>query len=115
MDNPNVNSSFSFFADTTDDWGDTLKAFIFSLKNSESLPPFKCFAKYGKYAIYKDIHYGPSFGKRRYLSVGYRYRRSRAHIPASYSVPPEVSNKWNVLSGTHRSFSPDNYEVFYLA
>ena len=113
MDSPNVNSLFSFFADTTDDWGKTLKAFIFSLSNSESLPPFKCFAKYGKYAIYKDVDYGPSFGKGPYFGV--RHRRSIAYIDNPYSVPIEVINKGKVLSGTYGYFLPDNYKVFYLA
>ena len=113
MDSPNVNSSFSIFADTTYDWGETLKAFIFSLRNSESLPPFKCFAKYGKYAIYKDERYGPAFGDGPFYYV--RYKRSLAHIDTPYSVPTEVSDRDNVLTGTYGRFSPDNYEVFYLA
>ena len=113
MDSPNVNSLFSFFAGTSDDWGDTLKAFIFSLRNSESLPPFKCFAKNGKYAIYKDVDYGPSFGDGPFFYI--RYKRSLAYIDTPYGVPAEVSDKDNVLTGTYGRFSTDNYEVFYLA
>ena len=104
---------FLFFADTTDDWGETLKAFIFSLRNSESLPPFKCLAKYGKYAIYKDVDYGPSFGDGPFFYI--KYKRSLAYIHTPYSVPTEVSYRDNVLIGTSGPFSPNNYEVFYLA
>ncbi|XP_074607190.1 uncharacterized protein LOC141860103 [Acropora palmata] len=69
-------------------WRTTLKTFIFSLRNSESLPPFKCLAKYAYRAIYRSPYFGPSFGRKPDLYV--RHRRSRARIGAPYSVPPEV-------------------------
>ena len=71
MSSLNVDSllMFSSFAES-DSIGildNTLNAFIFSLKNSEGLPPFKCFAKNEHGAIYKNECCGPSFGKGPYL------------------------------------------------
>ena len=69
MTSLNVDSllMFSSFAESNSIGilGNTLNAFIFSLKNSEGLPPFKCFAKDG--AIYRNVCCGPSFGKGPYL------------------------------------------------
>ncbi|XP_015749600.1 PREDICTED: uncharacterized protein LOC107329426 [Acropora digitifera] len=98
-------------------WGDTLKAFIFSLKNSEGLPPFKCFAENERKAIYKSSAYGPSFGEGPFLRIfGKTTQRSMAVIGNPYRVPKEVRNKQRfVLVGTYKTFSPDNFEVFYLA
>ena len=94
---------------------DTINAFIFSLKNSEGLPPFKCFAKNKDGAIYKSSNFGPSFGIRPFLFIGRISKRSRACIGSPYSVPSEVKNEQTVLAGTPQTFYPDNYEVFYLA
>ena len=118
MNNPIVNSCFTCFADSSGTSGDTLKAFIFSLKNSEGLPPFKCFAENENKAIFKSSAYGPTFGEVQGLSIFGKYaKRSRAEIEIPYIVPKEVGIKYRevVLAGTSRTFSPDNYEVFYLA
>ena len=108
-------SFFFFFAESSSPshWRTTLKTFIFSLRNSESLPPFKYLAKYAYRAIYRSLYFGPSFGRKPDPYV--RHRKSRSRIGAPYSVPPEVRNSGSVLGGTAGSFSPDNYEVFYLA
>lgn len=115
---PNVNTLFSCFAGSPWGWGETFKAFIFSLKNSEGLPPFKCFAKNKDYAIYKSLAYGPSFGDYTGLEIididnGAR-GEAKAMIFDPYSVPTEVKDKLKVLAGVAGTFSPDNYEVFYL-
>ena len=117
MNSPIDNNCFSFFADSSGTWGETLKAFIFSIKNCEGLPPFKCFAENKRKAIYKNSDYGPSFGEGPFLRVFGKYaQRSLADIPLPYIVPKEVSNNYRVvLAGTYRTFSPDNYEVLYLA
>ena len=98
-------------------WSDTPKAFIFSLKNSERLPPFKCLAKDKRKAIYKNSLYGPSFGEGPFFCIAYPKEDSLAEIGTPYSAPIEVNNKANVLAGPLRYgfyFTPDNYEVFYL-
>lgn len=109
---------FSCFAESNPDgtWSDTPKAFIFSLKNSERLPPFKCLAKDKRKAIYKNSLYGPSFGEGPTVCIGSPREDSVAQIGTPYSAPIEVNDKDNVLAGPLRYgyFTPDNYEVFYL-
>ena len=109
-----VNRLFSCFADSTSRRprrGNTLKAFIFSLKNSEALPPFKCLAENKHNAIYMSSSYGPSFGAGPFLYIA---RISKAVIGDPYSVPKDVQRKETVLAG-QSFFNPDNYEVFHLA
>ena len=94
-------------------YAETRKAFIFSLKNSEDLPPFKCLAKGEGNAIYKNSVYGPSFGNGPYFYID--KSNSMAEIDEPYSAPREVAIKETVFTGIRGTFSPDNYEVFYLA
>ena len=114
MDSPDVKRLFSCFAESTGTYGETLKAFIFSLKNEKALPPFKCLAREKTNAIYKSSAYGPYFG--RGLRVGKPTQGSLAWISTPYSVPEGVNNreKNHVLANTAEAFYPDNYEVFYL-
>ena len=62
VNSPNVNSLFYSFTESPSagTWGETLKAFVFSLKNSEDLPPFKCFVKNQYRTVYKSSSYGQS-------------------------------------------------------
>ena len=115
MNSPDVNRLFSCFAEShrRPKRGNTLKAFIFSLKNSEGLPPFKCLAEKKLKAIYMSSSYGPSFGEGPFLYI-YSPSQSKAVIGDPYSVPKEVQRKETVLAG-QSLFAPDNYEVFYLA
>ena len=119
MNSPDVNRFFSRFAEssTSVTYGETLKAFIFSLKNNEALPPFKCLAKDKQKAIYKRSRFGPSFGEGPCISIKSVRAQSRAVICEPYSVPTEVSKakSQSALVGSAAFFSPDNYEVFYLA
>ena len=118
MNSPNVNTWVSCFADSPSSpyWGKSLKAFIFSLKKSEGLPPFKCFANDKDKAIYQSSFHGPSFGEGPFFRIyGKSAQRSRAYIEYPYVVPIEVNDKGEVLAGTDKLFSPDNYEVLYLA
>ncbi|KAK2552786.1 hypothetical protein P5673_025944 [Acropora cervicornis] len=97
-------------------WGETLKAFIFSLRNSEGLPPFKC--KNKDYAIYKNSAYGPSFGDCMGLEIIDRDNCARGEAKAMifdpYSFPTEVKDKLKVLASVAGTFSLDTYKVFYL-
>ena len=117
MNSSDVNRLFSCFVESVQGQTLTLKAFIFSLKNNEALPPFKCFAKNNGLTIHKSSKYGPSFGpsKRAALYIKNGRQDSKARIDNMCSVPNEVENSNNVLAGTDRAFSPYNYEVFYLA
>ena len=61
--------------------------------------------------------YGPSFGKKPSLSIANPKDWSMAEIDTPYNVPKELNNvdPRQVLANTKWNFSPDNYEVFYLA
>lgn len=121
VSSPATNSLFSCFAESTSGstWGETLKAFIFSLNKSGGFPPFKCFAKNTSKAIYRNSSYGPSFGEYPGLRITYSNQNTSANAQASiskpYSAPSEVDNNKEILAGTSESFFPDSYEVFYLA
>ena len=104
------------FSESSDSWGATSEAFIFSLNNNEGLAPFV--SKVNKEdtgtAIYRSLYYGPHFG----IDVFIRDnadsdRNSRAGLGYYYSVPPAVQDQYTVLAGTER-FSIDEVEVFYL-
>ncbi|XP_067057481.1 uncharacterized protein [Acropora muricata] len=101
----------------TGSWGNTLKAFIFSLSNSKALPPFKCLAKDKDGAIYLNSNEGPSFGQSPSLFITSPASMSEAGIGIPYKVPKEVNkvDPREVLANTKSNFHPDNYEVFYLA
>ena len=115
MNSPDVNKLFSCFAGSPSGPmnADTLKAFIFSLKNNKALPPFKCFAQKKNGAIYKSSNFGPSFGTP--VSLFIKGRKSRAKIGNPYSAPIGVNNCNGDLTNEAGRFDLDNYEVFYLA
>ena len=123
MKSPNVNSLFSCFAESPPSGisGRTLNAFIFSLKNREGLPPFKCLAKNKDGAIYNSLDSGPTFGKHQYTGITIFYTdndrmaKALARIYDPYSVPTEVNDIHTALVGIRGLFSPDNCEVFSLA
>ena len=103
--------------------GATSEAFIFSLNNSEGLPPFVSKVKqgYSGKAIEKSSYYGPSFGRDLVIHVEeIRKGDSEASLGLYYSVPASVKNKFTILAGpgrlagSQRYFSPDEVEVFYL-
>jgi len=117
VNSADVNRFLSCFAESREDPGHTLKAFIFSLKNSEGLPPFKCLAKDESSAIYDGPGYGPTFGKGLHFTTGdnSEWGKAKACIDAPYSVPKEVTDKEGDLAGNTGNFYFDNYEVFSLA
>ena len=117
MNSADVNRFLSCFAESRGEEGNTLKAFIFSLNNSEGLPPFKCLAKDENSAIYDSRQYGPTFGKGSHFTTGenQEWPTAKAWIYAPYSVPIEVTDEKGVLAGNTENFDPDNYEVFSLA
>ena len=95
-------------------YGETPNAFIFSLNNSEGLPPFMSKVKQGfkHLAIYRHSDNGPSFGND--LIIKDIISRSTASLGAFYSVPASVKDKDEILKGPGTHFSPDKVEVFYL-
>ena len=115
MNSADVNRFLSCFAESREHPSRTLKAFVFSLKNSECLPPFKCLTKDESSAIDDGPGYGPTLGKGLHFTTGDRWGTAKACIDAPYSVPKIVTDKEGVLAGNTGNFYFDNYEVFSLA
>ena len=98
-------------------YGKTPNAFIFSLNNSEGLAPFVSKVKEDKtkYAIDRDLFYGPTFGDDLVIYLDPAYvQGSKAVLGGFYSVPASVKDMVTVLKGPGVNFSPDEVEVFYL-
>ena len=98
-------------------YGHTYKAFIFSLSNKEDLKPFKSNVTDPSRAIYRYPDYGPTFGRGHDLHITNQansYRRSYTNFGYSYSIPSGVTDRYTILAGSFY-FTPDDWEVFYLA
>ena len=94
----------------------TSNAFIFSLSNKEDLKPFKSKVSRPEYAIDRYSG-GPTFGDGPDLHITNQansYRRSYTNFGSSYSVPSGVTDRYTILAGSS-FFTPDDWEVFYLA
>ena len=69
-------------------------------------------------AIYRDAIYGPLFGGQPadvfIANEADSNRYSQAYFGDYYSVPDGVRNQHTILAGTP-NFTPDDWEVFYLA
>ena len=91
---------------------------MFSLRNKEGLGPFKSMVTYPKYAIYKGLSFGPTFGAGFDIYIATNANsnsNSYSDFGQSnyYSVPSGVQDQYTILAGT-RNFTPDEVEVFYL-
>jgi len=98
-------------------YGFTSKAFIFSLHNNEGLGPFKSMVIWPFRAIYRNAGLGPTFGGVTDILIANNANSnqySRTNFGRSYSVPNGVQNRGTLLAGSY-NFSPDDWEVFYLA
>jgi len=94
----------------------TSNAFIFSLRNKESLGPFKSAVAVPTRAIYRHSSYGPTFGNGHDIHIANNANsntNSYAGFGNSYSVPSGVRDRYTILAGTN-NFTPDEVEVFYL-
>ena len=106
----------SCYSDSSNSWGYTSNAFIFSLRNKENLGPFKSMATRRGGAIYKRSSYGPRFGGGIDIHIATNANsnnRSFTKFGHTYSVPNGVQDRYTILAGT-QNFSPDEVEVFYL-
>ena len=93
-------------------------SFIFSLRNKETLGPFKAPLKNQNYvyAIYTRTDYGPTFGGGhdiRIYSNAASNTYSYTNFGHSYQPPSGVSDPDTILAGTYK-FSPSEVEVFHL-
>jgi len=102
--------------DTSDTYGSTSNAFIFSLRNKEGLGPFKSMVMSPGYAIYRGSSYGPTFGAGWDIYIANNSNsnnNSQTFFGQTYTLPSGVQDRFNILAGTH-TFTPDEVEVFYL-
>ena len=107
---------FLSYLASTDSYGSTSNAFIFSLINKEGLAPFKSMVNSPSNAIYRSPSYGLTFGGGHDISIKNNANsntNSYTSFGNSYSVPSGVQDRRTILAGTY-SFSPDEVEVFYL-
>jgi len=96
-------------------YGNTSNAFIFSLRNNEGLGPFKSMAKNPSHAIYRSPEYGPAFGEDLVIGDNANLENdSVSDFGSEYFVPSGVQDRQTILAGSI-IFTPDEYEVFYLA
>ena len=108
---------FDCSLESSDDYGSTSNAFIFSLRNKEGLGPLKSLVTWPSYAIYRGSGIGPTFGGGYDIKTATNAnsnRESYARVGHSYSVPSGVQDPNTILAGTF-AFTPDVWEVFYLA
>ena len=100
--------------ESSDRWGFTRKAFIFSISNKEELDPFVSEVRRPDRAIDRRSGFGPVFGFDIYIvNNANSSSSSRAGLGVYYPAPAAVQDKYTILAGTEY-FSPDEVEVFYL-
>ena len=93
----------------------TSNAFIFSLRNSEGLGPFKSMVTKASRAIERYKLHGPTFGEGHDICINDNANsntNSYANFGHSYSVPSGVQDRKTILAGSNK-FTPDEVEVFY--
>ena len=100
-------------------YGYTTNSFIFSLRNNEGLAPFKSMVIRPSLAIERWPGGGPTFGRGHDIFTADNANTNTKSYTDfgewnSYAVPNGVRNKYTVLAGSEH-FTPDDWEVFYLA
>ena len=112
----NISGFFSCYSESSGTPGSTSNSFIFSLRNKESLPPFKSMVTNPSRAIYRYSDYGPTFGGGHDIHIADNASsnsKSYTNFKYSYSVPSGVQSRTTILAGTFH-FTPDDWEVFFL-
>ena len=100
--------------ESSDEFGFTRKAFIFSISNKEELDPFVVEVRRTYGAIYRSSGFGPVFGYDIYIANNANSNSdSHARLVWDYPAPAAVQDRYTILVGTEY-FSPDEVEVFYL-
>ena len=107
---------FSCSSESSGGFCHTSKAFIFSLNNKEGLKPFKSDVTTPEEAIHGKSKFGPKFGSGDIVVADQANSNSnsRSVFGSSYSVPSGVTDRKRILAGSNY-FTPDDWEVFYLA
>ena len=109
-------SLYCFSLESSSKYTATSNAFIFSLRNKESLGPFKSMVTKPSNAIRQHPGYGPTFGGGHDIYIANNANsntNSYTNFGRYYSLPSGVQDRRTILAGTY-SFTPDEVEVFYL-
>ena len=105
-------------SDISNNYGQTSNAFIFSLRNSENLLPFKTLVTINSQAIFKRESNGPTFGGGHDLFVDLNNPKgpawSHSNLGHSY-VPIVAQSKLKTVLAGSLNFVLDEVEVFFLA
>ena len=114
-----LNFIFSVFfsASYTPGYVTTYNAFIFSLNNKEGISAFKSKVADPQSAIYRLSTYGPTFGRGYDIFISDKAdsnKKSLAAFGLTYPAPSGVQDPLTLLAGSDY-FTPDEWEVFYLA
>ena len=110
-------SIFIVLSESSGLWASTSNSFIFSLRNKEGLGAFKRLVSYPSRAVYWRLGYGPTFGEGHDIYIANNAnstQNSYTLLGHSYPFPSGVQDSNTILAGTHY-FTPDDWEVFYLA
>ena len=100
--------------ESSDGYGFTRKAFIFSIRNKEELDPFVSEVRRPDRAIGRWSEDGPCFGIDIFIFDNANSNsNSDARLGGHYPAPAAVQDPNTILAGTYY-FSPDEVEVFYL-
>ena len=102
----------------SDIYSTTSNAFIFSLRNKEELKPFKSMVLKPSRAIFGRLGYGPTFGYAHDIHIADNANSNSLSYAdfgqhGDYALPGGVEDLFTILAGTN-TFSPDDWEVFYL-
>ena len=102
--------------DISNSYGATSNAFIFSLRNSENLPPFKTLVSIPAQAILKRESNGPTFGPDLFVDLNHPKKPAWSHSNLGHSYVPTVAQGKlkTVLAGSY-IFVLHEVEVFFLA
>lgn len=110
-----------YLLESSGGYGYTSKAFIFSLRNTRGLKPFKSMVKQPRYAIYKQSSYGPTFGSSHNIHIASNaniglesYTKFNRYSSGSYSsIPGSSWSRSTILTGS-QNFQIADWEVFYV-
>ena len=108
---------FIVLSESSGYYASTSSSFIFSLRNKEGLGAFKSLVSDPSTAVYWRLGYGPTFGIGHDIHIANNAnsnQKSYTRFGTSYSVPSGVQDRRTILAGTSY-FTPNDWEVFYLA
>ena len=106
------------FSKSSGSYAYTPNAFIFSLRNEESLGPFKSAVTYPPHAIYRSSKSGPVFGAGHDIYIAnnansnvnsYTYFGHYYHVPSGVQDKNTVLMRWRCFILAESYASPDKF------